>query len=106
MPVKKYYDVGTLDDCLNSMLELKNKPKPGLDINEVLERAKPFFLECLKDNIPAYMLVEHFHNNNIDIPANKIKSYISSIRPKQKTKRKSTKSIGSTNTTNNNLSGE
>ncbi len=93
MPAPKYYEIGTLDECLNSMLELKNKPKPGLDVSEVLERAKPFFLECLKENIPAYMLVEHFHKHNIDIPANKIKSYISSIRPKQKPNRKTRKVV-------------
>ncbi len=91
----KYYSELDVESCLSTIHELKTKVKTGLDANEVLERSKERFLELLEWKIPAYMIVKHFHEHNINIPQNKIKAYITSIRPKskQKTKRKTSKTL-------------
>lgn len=84
----KYFNEVDVLTCIDTLLELKNQPKDGFNAAEVLDKSKDVILELLEAKIPVKTIVKHFHEHNLNIPANVITKYIASIRPKTKTKRK------------------
>lgn len=101
--MQKYYEEQNVESCFNSILDLKQQSKTGIETSEVLEKFKPVLLELLEAKIPVKTIVKHFHTHDVKIPQNILSKFISSIRPKKKVKRIKKTHHATTQTNANNL---